>query len=255
MTRHAEWVANAAGSVGRRQVPARCVAQPGPSGLILAGRSGRIAPVSETRHPPVIGLVGGIGAGKSSAAKQLGELGCAIIDADRLGHELLDAPAIAGQLRRQWGDAIFNEAGFVDRKAVGRIVFADPAQRGRLEELLHPAMRQRFRQRITEAAGQGATAVVLDAAVLFEAGWDDLCDAVLFVDAPQEVRLARACKRRGWDEASFHARQAAQMAPADKARRCDATLDAGGSLAELNDNVRLWFGRFMDDWQKRKAPR
>jgi dephospho-CoA kinase len=225
----------------------------GAGGLILPGRSGRIACVSEGNHLPVIGLVGGIGAGKSSVARQLGALGCAVIDADRVGHALLDEPAVAALLREQWGDGIFNQAaGQVDRQALGRIVFGDPAELGVLERILHPPMRQRFAEQIAAAGQRGHRAVVLDAAVLFEAGWDDLCDAVLFVDAPQEVRLARACKRRGWDEATFHARQAAQMDLAEKARRCDATLDAGGSLDELNETVRQWFARFMDNWTKRK---
>lgn len=187
---------------------------------------------------PVVGLTGGIGGGKSEVAALLAERGWAVIDADSVGHELLDDPGVRGRIVARFGDGVMTPPGLepaarrIDRGALGAIVFADPVRRRALEAILHPLMRGRFRtaiERETQAPRQNARAVVLDAAVLLEAGWDDLCDLVVFVDAPRTERMHRAARQRGWSPQAFEARERAQW-PCDEKRRHAALVirnDAG----------------------------
>ena len=125
-----------------------------------------------------------------------------MIDADAVGHELLKDPAVRRQIVERFGPGVLGEASretelapAIDRKALGAIVFADPAARRDLEAILHPRMRAWFRRghraRALGPVDGNGRLVVLDAAILLEAGWDDLCDLIVFVDAPREERMRR----------------------------------------------------------------
>jgi dephospho-CoA kinase len=178
---------------------------------------------------PVIGLIGGIGGGKSSVARRLAERGAAVIDADAVGHELLEDPAIRARVVERFGSSVLEPAGTggpaaarISRRALAAIVFGDPAALRDLEALLHPAMRERFRRRIARLIAEGGSSlIVLDAAVLLEAGWDDLCDRIAFVDAPRAERLRRAREARGWSEEMFAAREQSQGPVEAKRDRAD----------------------------------
>ena len=156
-----------------------------------------------------VGLLGGVASGKSFVASLLGELGAVVLDGDRAGHEVLEEPEVIAAARERWGEAIFSADGHIDRKALGRIVFASsPAGRRDLEFLeqrTHPRIGARLLAQVQAAAEQGAPLAVLDAAVMRKAGWNKFCDKIVMVDAPQAVRLARA-RSRGWTDAEFAAR-------------------------------------------------
>jgi dephospho-CoA kinase len=186
---------------------------------------------------PVVGLTGGIGGGKSEVAAVLSERGLAVIDADAVGHELLQDPQVRSQIVARFGEGVAVGAGLepgaapgIDRAALAAIVFADPIERRALEAIVHPLMRARFLTAIKrEIQADRARAVVLDAALLLEAGWDDLCDLVVFVDAPRTERMHRAARQRGWSPQAFEARERAQW-PCDEKRRHAALVirnDAG----------------------------
>jgi dephospho-CoA kinase len=200
---------------------------------------------------PVIGLIGAIGAGKSAAAQCLAARGGFVIDADALGHEALRQPEIIAALARLWGDTIRRPDGSLDRRAIARIVFADPAARNALEGVVFPYIAGRTREEI--AAGQAnpdARFVVLDAAVLLEAGWGELVDRVVYVDAPRELRVTRLAARSGWTESDLTAREAAQW-PADKKKaRADAVLTNGAGLTELQEQV----DELLVGWQIDRSP-
>ena len=176
----------------------------------------------------VIGVAGGIGSGKSLVSQALGSLGAVVLDADRMGHEVLREPEVKDAIRRRWGECVFDPQGEVDRRAVARRVFAQPGgprELAYLERLTHPRIAERLRQSLGRLAGEGSHAVVvLDAALLIEAGWDALCDKILFVDAPRALRLARA-QGRGWTKADFEAREAAQASLDQKQARADIVID------------------------------
>lgn len=187
----------------------------------------------------VIGIVGGIGAGKSTVAGEMARAGCEVIDADAIGHDLLSVPEVSAELRRRWGEGIFLPDGTVDRPALGEIVFNDPDQLCALHAILHPRIRRGIEERIAAIGRSGAArAIVLDAAVLFEAKWDDLCTRVVFVDASEARRRRRVTAQRGWDPEIWAAREKSQI-PLDKKRQlCDYTLDNGSSVSCLRERVR-----------------
>lgn len=177
--------------------------------------------------PLVIGIAGGIGAGKSAAARALGDLGCLVSDSDREAKAELDEPEVRAQLVEWWGGQILGPDDRVDRAAIASVIFEQPAERRRLEALIHPRLRHKRAALRAHAEQIGAPAIVIDAPLLFEAGLDAECDAVVFVDAPREQRLARVRSARGWDEAELDRREQAQRPLAEKR--------AGSTVVVLND--------------------
>ncbi len=201
-----------------------------------------------TPHP-ILGLIGLPAAGKSLVARQLAELGAQVIDVDRLGHAVLRQPAERAQILAAFGPDVADAAGEIDRKKLGRIVFADPAELARLEAIVHPALR-----RLAEAEARRAALTapaVLDAAVLFRLELDRICDRVLRVEAPAEIRLGRAAER-GWDAAELARRDARLHQEIEGNRtRCGPVIENAGAPAELKAQVtRIW--KDMQTWQPRK---
>jgi dephospho-CoA kinase len=202
---------------------------------------------------PVVGLVGGIGAGKSVAAAALVEHGLQILDADAIGHALLAQRPARDRVIERFGSGVLTIVSDehvplseqeIDRKALGRIVFSDPAARRDLEEILHPSMRKTFERAIDRAGRNGKAGVVLDAAILFEAGWNTLCDAVLFVDASREVRLSRLAASRGWSDEELDAREQAQTPLDVKRERADHVLTNENEPEALRTSVSAWWESF-----------
>lgn len=197
---------------------------------------------------PVLGLTGAIGAGKSLVASLLSQRGALVLDADAIGHALLDQRPARDQVVARFGTAVLQPAAeegappTIDRRALGAIVFADPAALRALENILHPRMVRTFEKAIERAVRRGqATAVVLDAAILVEKGWNALCDRVVFVDAPSEQRFARLSAQRGWTEAELETRERAQWSADEKKRRANHTVSNAGDQSQLEQAVaQLW---------------
>ena len=192
----------------------------------------------------IIGLIGGIASGKSAVAAELAALGAVVLDADRAAHEVLDSPTVQQALVDRWGKGVLKASGKIDRGAVALRVFSDD-EKGRaelhfLEGTLHPRIREQFQAKLAELAAVGTAVAVIDAPLLLEAGWEKLCDSLVFVDSPQVDRLGRA-KLRNWTEAEFVNREALQMPIAEKRERSTHVLANSGTLANLHDQVRaLW---------------
>lgn len=194
----------------------------------------------------IIGIAGGIASGKSAVANRLAELGAGVLDADKAGHEVLRLDAVKASLLSRWGEAVFDDAGEVDRKAVAAIVFGDaPEELAWLEATTHPRIGEKLETELAAMNSAGEPAAVLDAALMFKAGWDRLCHVVLFVDAPPNDRLQRAMAR-GWTESQFHAREASQLPVAEKKRRSTHVLDNSKSLAELIEQVDQFWAELFD---------
>src|SRR5688572_14114774 len=125
---------------------------------------------------PIIGLAGGIGAGKSTVAALLQDLGAGLISSDRLNHEELDRPEVRDQLRCWWGETVFTPDGQINRDAIRNIVSRDAEARRRLEQLVHPRIARRREALIVQYnADPQIRAIVLDSPLLFEAGLADRC--------------------------------------------------------------------------------
>jgi dephospho-CoA kinase len=185
----------------------------------------------------VIGLAGGVGAGKSAVGRALAELGCVVADCDALAQSALDDPAVRTRLRAWWGCGILAEDGRIDRGAVADIVFADDEQRRLLERLVHPWVRSRLRERFRDTPA-AAPALVIDAPLLFEAGLEEVCDAVIFVDAERDVRLRRVAASRGWDARELRRREDSQMPLDVKRGKADHVVENNGDFADLSEKVR-----------------
>ena len=233
-------------TAGSHRASVAWVMVPRPDRLVAAIRAGmndaRPVPVWLTDDPAaapppmVIGLAGGIGAGKSRVAAVLGSMGYLIVDADRDAKAALDLPDVRDQLVRWWGRGVLNAEGRINRAAVAEIVFADPTQRTRLEELVHPIIKAKRADLIARAATEGRAGVVIDAPLLFEAESDKECDVVFFVDAPPEVRWERV-KSRGWSRAELERREKAQLPLEEKRRRADIVVDNGGDSSAMEAGV------------------
>lgn len=197
---------------------------------------------------PVLGLIGGIGGGKSEVARRLSDRGAWVIDADAVGHELLEEPAIRDRVVARFGPGVLEaESGTsetISRRALGKMVFGDAGALRALEAILHPAMRDRFAGSIAEREREeNCSCIVLDAAVLLEAGWDDLCDRVAFVDAPRAERLRRIVASRGWSELDLAARERAQWPIDEKQRRADWVVNNAETMEYLDREVDRLMGR------------
>lgn len=201
-----------------------------------------------TRRKEIIGLVGGIGAGKSTVAERFRQLGASVIDADRAGHEALLDPAVIPELTAEFGPGILDGAGQVDRTKLADVVFADPARRKKLEAIVHPRMMEMFQDQIRKGLDNPAVPlVVLDAAILFETGWNDACDRIVYVDAPRSVRLERLRATRGWSEAELARRESSQWPVERKKERADEIIDNGTTAEACIDQVDRVFRKLVED--------
>jgi len=206
-----------------------------------------------------VGLTGGTGAGKSTAARRLAELGALVVDADGLAREVV-APGTPGlaAVVREFGEQVLAADGSLDRPALGTVVFSDAGRRRALEAITHPLVRAR-RDELVAAAP--ATAVVVDdIPLLVETGRGAEWPLVVVVDAPVEVRVARLTSSRGMAEADARARIASQAGDAERRAAADVVLQNAGSPQELGAAVeRLWRERLVPFEEglraTRRAPR
>jgi dephospho-CoA kinase len=187
---------------------------------------------------PVIGLIGGMGSGKSRVAELFAERGARVVSGDELGHEALRQPEVQRQLVSYWGPGVLNPDGTIDRRGVARIVFDDPAERRKLEAVVHPWIERRLDAEI-EAAQRDPTVrlIVVDAAIMLESGWSKHCNRLVYVQAPEELRLRRLAETRSWTPAEVQAREDAQMSLEDKVKRADHVLDNSGSAEQTSRQI------------------
>jgi dephospho-CoA kinase len=155
-----------------------------------------------------------------------------LINGDEAGHEVLTQKTVQDAVRQRFGPSVFDAAGQIDRRALGKMVFGsgDEQQVARrdLERIVHPHIREIFEKRI--AAASRKRVVLLDAAVLFEAGWNNLCHAVVFIDVPRLERLERLRVGRGWDEIEVGQREASQVSLETKRNRSQYVIDNAHSI-------------------------
>ena len=185
-----------------------------------------------------IGLTGGIASGKSTVTAILAELGAAIIDADRVAHRTYepDQPAFA-QIVQAFGPEVVGEDGSIDRRILGGKVFGDPAQLRRLTDIVWPATRALADVELRAREQQGVDVAVLEAAVLIEAGWQDLVDEVWVVTVPRAVARTRLMERNGLSPEDADRRIDAQLESAEREAHADVTISTDCPLAEVRGRV------------------
>jgi dephospho-CoA kinase len=186
----------------------------------------------------VIGLTGGIAAGKSTVSEALRDAGAVVIDADKVGHAAYQpGTETFAALVEAFGQGIVAADGQIDRRALGGIVFADPAQRQRLQDVVWPRMKTMMRGQLDELRGQGTEIAVIEAAVLVEADWLDLVDEVWAVQVPEAVAQERLMTRNGFSAEESQSRIRAQLTNEERARHARVVIDNSGSVEDARARV------------------
>ncbi|HEY5638652.1 MAG TPA: dephospho-CoA kinase [Dehalococcoidia bacterium] len=195
----------------------------------------------------VIGLTGGIGSGKSTVAKALEEQGAKILSADVIGHEVYNPGRPAWQeIVNEFGHEVVAGDGTIDRKKLGAIVFSDPKHLAALNSIVHPRMKGMMRERLASLARQGVKIAVLEAALLFEAKWDDLADEVWVTVVPPEVAAKRTSERSGLPEEQVLERIRSQLSNEERKRKAHVVIDTDCDIEGTTQQA-------LDAWAKLTA--
>ncbi len=201
----------------------------------------------------VIGLTGGIGTGKSKVSEVLGQLGAMVIDADVVGHGVY-ASGTAGYraVLGQFGPGVVGSDGEIDRAALGNLVFADAGAMARLNALVHPLIREAVAERLRGLETAGTAVVVVEAAILLEAGWDDMVDEVWVVEAPADRVMGRLRPRFGGDEKAIAARVKSQVSQGERRESADVVIKNDGTLKQLRGRIEQAFSTRIKSARERK---
>lgn len=188
-----------------------------------------------SRPIPIIGVIGGIGSGKTALTTAVGQiLKVCRLDADSVGHDVLKLSSIKDRLRNVFGSGVFQSDGDVSRPELAKLVFGETEvqkhARKQLEDIVHPEIRRTLEKQLKEfQEAQTCDVIMLDAALMLEAGWSKVCDAIVFLDVPDEVRLQRVAQR-GWSGDEFRRREASQLSLAAKRAQADVIIDNSRSI-------------------------
>ncbi|MFQ5413000.1 MAG: dephospho-CoA kinase [Phycisphaerae bacterium] len=204
-----------------------------------------MCPLPVIGDKPVIGLSGGVGAGKSTVAGMLASLGAGVIDSDALSRTALRDPKVVATLRRWWGPGVLRGEA-IDRRAVADIVFAQPPELARLEGLLYPLISRRRDALIAAyTADDRVRAIVIDSPKLYESGLDAQCDVVIFVDTGARIRSRRLVADRGWDPEELRRREKLQKPLDIKRRKADYTVTNNSNIDALSLDVERIFSQVL----------
>jgi dephospho-CoA kinase len=192
-----------------------------------------------------IGLTGGIGSGKSTVAEMLAARGAALVSADLVGHRSYRQGTLTYErLIESFGPEIVGADGEIDRQKLGRRVFSDPEDRRRLNDIVWPAMAELMAHDLDELRAKGARVVVLEAAILLEAGWQWLVDEVWVVVASPEIAVRRL-EAKGLDREHVEARIRSQLSNAERIYQADVVIENDGTKEELDSKVETLWGKLQ----------
>ncbi|HAD59367.1 MAG TPA: dephospho-CoA kinase [Planctomycetaceae bacterium] len=196
-------------------------------------------PLPKDTSPPVVGIVGGIGSGKSSIVRSITDLPLTVIDADGAGHELLKNPEIKKQIVEEFGESILTNQE-IDRSLLADRVFGPDEAHARslsaLNQILHPAIRKEILRQIQNAGDSAA--IILDAALLLEGNWADDCDAIIYIDTPLAIRQQRVKVNRGWSEEELSRREKRQWDLQKKRNAADFMVDNSSTPAKSAEEMK-----------------
>ena len=199
------------------------------------------------KKKPIIGILGGVCSGKSTVAAEFAKLGCRVIDADKIAHELLDKKNIKGKIIDTFGQGILDSTGKVNRKKLADIVFADSDKLSLLNKMLHPLVLKRAEELIKHYNRQNQVkAIVLDMPLLVEVGWDKPCDKLIFVDCDWQLRVNRAKKMGFLDENQLKIRENFQISLDSKIGLADNILNNNSDFSALAKQVADIFSYIVD---------
>ena len=191
----------------------------------------------------IVGIVGGIASGKSSAAKMFKEHGAVLLSGDEIGHQILGEPEIVKAAEERWGRSVIDQNGKIDRHRLAAIVFSEKESREELtflEKLTHPHIKTRLLAEIDRLRTAGTSIVILDAALLLETGWYSMCEKIVFIDASEENREKYAA-RRNWTKQELIRRESRQLSLKKKRAAADFQICNNGSIESMREEIsRVW---------------
>lgn len=186
----------------------------------------------------IIGILGGVGCGKSTVAGEFARLGCGVIDADKIAHEVLALSEVIAAVAERFGSDILDAGGAVDRSALGRRVFEDPAGLAFLNGLIHPRVLVKCEARMAEYGNDPAVAaIVLDMPLLLEVGWENKCDFLIFVDCDEQKRLERAGKNGKIDPTQLKKREKCQISLDKKRHIAHYMIYNNSDVSDVSEQV------------------
>lgn len=198
----------------------------------------------------IIGLCGGSGSGKGLTSNYFRELGIPSIDTDQVYHDLICVPSpCVDELSKTFGSSIVDNNGAVNRKALSNIVFGDnsKARLKILNEITHRHILDKTRQLIKDYASCGVEAVIVDAPLLFESGFDKECDVTVAIIADRKVRIQRIVSRDGISENDAIIRIDAQTSNEELIKRCNYFIENNGDVDSLRESVAVIYKKIMDN--------
>ena len=195
----------------------------------------------------VLGLTGGIGCGKSEAARYLESLGAKHIDADAISRACTDIGGCAlPKIREVFGDSVFGENGMLNRRGLGNIVFNNPAAKRALENIIHPLVQKTIMDEIDAASAAGIPVTVLDVPLLFESGLDVLCDETWVMDADEETQIERIRERDSLTREQALARISSQMPREERNSRADRSINSGRDIEKTHAELQDMYYRLLN---------
>ena len=204
---------------------------------------------------PIIGILGGIGSGKSTVAAEFAKLGCKVIDADKIAHELLDRKDIKEKVVGLFGRDVLDSSKKVDSRKLADIVFTDADKLSSFNKIIHPFVLARVEELIKQYQAEAGTvreppvqAIVLDMPLLAEVGWAERCDKLIFVDCKRQLRVDRAKKLCFFDENKLKIRENFQISLDKKATISDNTIDNNSGFSALAKQVTDIFSGIKGKW-------
>ena len=190
--------------------------------------------MGNTKRKPIIGILGGIGSGKSTVAAEFAKLGCKVIDADEIAHELLEQFEVRQGIVGLFGEGILDSAGKIDRQKLAGVVFADALRLSSLNNIIHPLVLKRAEELIELYKLRAAIkAIVLDIPLLVEVGWDKRCDKLIFIECRRHIRVDRVKKLGVFDENQLKIRENFQISLDKKAKLADNIVDNNSDFSAL----------------------
>ncbi len=204
--------------------------------------------MDNTGNKPIIGILGGIGSGKSTVAAEFAKLGCKVVDADKIAHELLDKSNVREEIVGSFGKAILEPSGKIDHKKLADIVFCDGEKLSTLNKILHRLVLEQAEELIKQYNSQNQVkAIVLDMPLLVEVGWAKKCDNLIFVDCERQIRAARAKKVGFFDENQLKIRENFQISLDNKSSVADNSIDNNSDFSTLVRQVTEIFSDIVNN--------
>jgi dephospho-CoA kinase len=205
----------------------------------------------EGRPYLLVGLTGGIGSGKSTVAAEFSRLGRRVLPADAIGRELTATdPAVAAEIRREFGSGVFLADGSLDRPGLGKIVFADDKKLELLNGIIHPRVFHAIDETLARTpVAELSPYTIIEAAIIFESGMDEWLDYIILVDAPEDLRVSRVVGRGGMTPEDVRSRMKHQLSSTAAREEADFVLENSGTLGDIVVRV-----RFLDTLLRAMSP-